>query len=158
MTDALHIRIDDLSGPEIQALLLEHLAHMHEITPAENVYALDLDRLRDPRITFFTAWDKHTLAGCGAVRELDATSGEVKSMRTPNALRGKGAGRAILNHIIETAKSRGYERLYLETGAHPAFEPAWRLYESAGFVRCEAFGDYAAGENNLFMVLELHPE
>ncbi|MGV3710827.1 MAG: GNAT family N-acetyltransferase [Gemmatimonas sp.] len=155
MNNSLHIRIDDLSGPEVQALLREHLANMHELTPAEHVYALDLDRLRDARITFWTAWDGAMLMGCGALREIDATSGEIKSMRTPDVARRRGAGRAILSHIIETARGRGYQQLYLETGGHPAFMPAWRLYESAGFEKCGAFGDYRAGENNLFMKLEL---
>ncbi|MBC8088817.1 MAG: GNAT family N-acetyltransferase, partial [Phycisphaerae bacterium] len=131
----MHIETDDLTRPEVLALLHEHLAHMHELSPPESVHALDVSKLRSPDITFWTVWEDNTLLGCGALRELDATHGEVKSMRTPNVLRRKGAGRAVLAHIIEVAKQRGYTRLNLETGSAEGFRPALRLYEDMGFVR-----------------------
>src|SRR3569833_2366366 len=106
----MRIDVDDLSRPEIHALLEEHLQNMRAITPPESVHALDLDRLRTPDITFWTVWDDATLLGCGALKELDAQHGEIKSMRTPSALRGRGAARAMLTHIIEVARSRGYAR------------------------------------------------
>lgn len=151
----MHIERDDLSRPEVQELLREHLAHMHTLSPPEGVNALDLDRLRAPEITFWTIWEESLLLGCGALRELSATHGEVKSMRTPEAQRGRGAGRAILTHIVAEGRKRGYRRLSLETGVHPAFTPAHTLYESFGFTYCGPFGDYKAGPYGIFMTLEL---
>src|SRR6185295_1579356 len=98
------IRIDDLQHPAIHALLNEHLQNMYELSPPESVHALDLDKLRGPDITFWTAWENDLLLGCGALFELNRKHGEIKSMRTPNAHRRKGAGRAILAHIIEVGK------------------------------------------------------
>jgi putative acetyltransferase len=151
----MHIEIDDLTRPEIHALLNEHLQHMYELSPPENVFALDLSRLRQPDITFWTAWEGVTLVGCGALKQLDGTHAEVKSMRTPNASRRKGAGRAILEHIIAVARERSYERLSLETGTASDFVPAHRLYASAGFVNCGPFGDYVEDPHSIFMTLNL---
>lgn len=151
----MHIEPDDLSRPAVQALLREHLDNMHAITPAAHVHALDLDRLRAPDISFWTVWDGAQLLGCGALRELSPSLGEIKSMRTPATLRRRGAGRAVLAHIVQTARARGYQRLSLETGSHPAFEPAHRLYRSAGFELCGAFGPYVAGPTSVFMSLDL---
>lgn len=151
----MHIEVDDLTRPEVLALLREHLANMHELSPRESVHALDVDKLRSPDITFWTAWDHTTLLGCGALRELDRTHGEVKSMRTPNVLRRRGAGRAILEHIVNVAKTRGYTRLSLETGSVEGFIPAQRLYESMGFTRSGAFGEYRDDGFKVFMTMEL---
>lgn len=151
----MQIEIDDLSRPAIHTLLNEHLQSMHALSPAKSVHALDLERLRAPGITFWSAWRDGQLLGCGALRELDPTHGEVKSMRTPSARRRSGAGRAILAHIIEVARTRGYQRLSLETGAVDAFKPAQTLYESVGFTRCGPFGDYASDPFSVFMTLRL---
>lgn len=151
----MDIRIDDLTHPAIHALLEEHLASMRAQSPAESVHALDLSKLRDPSITFWTAWDDDTLVGCGAVRELDATHGEIKSMRTPAALRRRGAGKAILQHIIDVARQRGYRRLSLETGSQDSFAAAHALYLGAGFVDTGPFGDYRPDRHSRFLTLEL---
>jgi putative acetyltransferase len=151
----MKIELDDLTRPAIHALLNEHLKNMYELSPADSVHALDLDKLRKPDITFWSAWEGPVLLGCGALKELDATHGEVKSMRTPAALRRKGAARAILAHIIAVAKSRGYTRLSLETGSIDAFKPAMRLYESAGFEYGGPFADYVEDTNSVFMSLRL---
>ena len=151
----MKIEIDDLSHPAIHELLNEHLQNMYELSPPESVHALDLEKLRKPEITFWCAWDGSLLLGCGALKELDRKHGEVKSMRTPAALRRKGAGRAILAHIIEVARSRAYERLSLETGAMEAFKPAQNLYESFGFTYCGPFGDYRDDPNSVFMTMRL---
>jgi putative acetyltransferase len=151
----MKIEIDDLSRPEIHALLDEHMQSMYDLSPPESVHALDLERLRSPEITFWSAWEGSLLLGCGALKELDRTHGEVKSMRTPSALRRRGAGRAILAHIIEVTRSRGYERLSLETGSMDAFSPAQRLYESFGFTYCGPFGGYVEDPNSVFMSLRL---
>ncbi|MBI3652217.1 MAG: GNAT family N-acetyltransferase [Acidobacteria bacterium] len=151
----MKIKVDNLQHPAIHALLNEHLQNMYELSPPESVHALDLEKLRAPGITFWTAWEDEILLGCGALKELDQKHGEIKSMRTPNAQRRKGAGRAILAHIIEVAKARGYERLSLETGAMEAFQPARKLYESFGFTYCERFGDYPDDPNSVFMTLRL---
>lgn len=151
----MHIRLDDLSGPEIRALLEEHLRNMHEISPPESVHALDIDKLRQPDITFWTAWSGSVLLGCGALREINPKHGEIKSMRTSLAHRGRGVARAVLNHIIQEARLRSYERLSLETGSMKAFEPAHRLYESFGFTDCSPFADYVEDPNSVFMTKRL---
>src|SRR6202171_5909248 len=126
---------------------------MYELSPPESVHALDLEKLRKPEITFWSAWEGSLLLGCGALKELDQKHGEVKSMRTPKALRRRGAGRVILAHVIEVARSRAYERLSLETGSNEAFKPAQRLYESFGFTYCGPFGEYPEHLNSVFMTL-----
>jgi putative acetyltransferase len=151
----MKIELDDLSRAAIHALLEEHLQGMHELSPPESVHALDLEKLRQPGITFWSAWEGPLLLGCGALKELDPGHGEVKSMRTPGAHRRRGAGRAILAHIVEVARSRSYERLSLETGSMEAFRPAQRLYESFGFTYCGPFGDYVEDPNSVFMTLRL---
>ena len=151
----MRIEIDDLTRPEIHALLNEHLRNMYEVSPPESVHALDLERLRKPEITFWSAWDGPVLLGCGALKELDHKHGEIKSMRTPPALRRRGAGRAILAHILRVARSRGYDRVSLETGSMAAFNPAQQLYESFGFTCCGAFGEYVEDPNSVFMTLRL---
>ena len=153
----MKIELDDLSRPAIQELLREHLRSMHALSPPESVHALDIDKLRRPEITFWSAWDDAVLLGCGALLELDRQHGEVKSMRTPEARRRTGAGRALLMHIVEVARARGYERLSLETGSMAAFVPAHRLYESAGFTRTGPFGAYTEDPHSIFMTLLLAP-
>ena len=125
------------------------------LSPPESVHALDLNELRRPDITVWSIWGGTVLLGCGALKGLDAKHGEVKSMRTPNSLRRRGAGRAVLAHIIGVARSRGYERLSLETGSVEAFLPAQRLYASAGFEYCGPFAGYAEDPNSVFMSLRL---
>jgi putative acetyltransferase len=149
------IRVDDLAGPEIRALLEEHLRNMHELSPPESVHALDLAALRKPDITFWTAWSQGELLGCGALKALDVMHGEVKSMRTAPARRRTGVGRALLEHIITEARTRSYARLSLETGSMQAFAPARRLYETFGFTYCGPFADYAADPNSVFMTRSL---
>lgn len=149
------IEVDDLTRPEVHALLNEHLQNMHALGPPESVHALDLDKLRQPGITFWSAWEGPLLVGCGALKELDARHAEVKSMRTPAAHRRRGAGRAILSHLIQEARSRGYERLSLETGTVDAFIPAHRLYQSFGFSFCGPFAGYVEDPNSVFMTLAL---
>src|SRR6202171_986813 len=128
---------------------------MYGLSRPESVHALDLEKLRKPGITFWSAWEGSLLLGCGALKELDRKHGEVKSMRTPTALRRKGAGRAILAHIIDVARSRAYERLSLETGSHEPFKPAQQLYEHSGFTYCGPFGEYVEEPNSVFMSLRL---
>ncbi len=152
---AMHIEVDDLSRPEVHALLNEHLSNMYELSPPEQVFALDVEKLRAPDITFWTVWDQNLLLGCGALKALSATEAEVKSMRTPSVLRRRGAARAVLSHIIEVALQRGYQTLSLETGTHPAFLPAHTLYQSFGFRFSGPFGSYQANPNSVFMSLQL---
>jgi putative acetyltransferase len=153
----MHIRIDDLEGPEIRALLEEHLRHMHSLSPPESVHALDLDALKRPEVTFWTVWSAPAggeLVGCGALKQIGPTHGEVKSMRTAETWRGKGVARAVLAHLIESARARGFERLSLETGSEPGFAPARALYEAFGFAYCRAFEGYedvADDPNSVFM-------
>ena len=151
----MQIQLDDPARPDVYALLDEHLRDMYELSPPESVHALDVNGLKGPEITFWTVRDGELLLGCGALKELAPTHGEIKSMRTPIALRRRGAGRAVLTQIIRVARQRGYQRLSLETGSMQAFAPAQRLYESFGFVCCAPFGDYKPDPNSLFMTLAL---
>jgi putative acetyltransferase len=151
----MEIRRDDLSGPEIRELLEEHLRSMRSISPPESVHALDLDGLRRPEVTFWTAWSGDELLGCGALKELDARHGEVKSMRTALRARRSGVARALLEHIIAVARSRGYDRLSLETGSQDAFAPARRLYEGFGFDYCPPFEGYVEDPHSVFMTIVL---
>jgi len=147
----MDIRLDDLSGPQIRTLLQDHLRNMHELSPPGSVHAMDIAKLRQPDVTFWTVWSGEELLGCGALRELTPRHGEVKSMRTAPPHRCRGAARTMLTHIIDEARRRSYDRLSLETGAMQAFEPAHRLYESFGFSYCSPFGDYVDDPNSLFM-------
>jgi putative acetyltransferase len=151
----MRIETDDLTRPDVIALLNEHLANMFELSPPESVHALDLGKLRQPEISFWTAWDDAGLLGCGALKELAPGHGEIKSMRTPAARRRTGAGRALLAHIVGVARERRYQRLSLETGSSDAFLPALKLYESAGFVRCGPFAGYVEDPHSVFMTLPL---
>jgi putative acetyltransferase len=152
---ALRIELDDLSRPAVHALLEEHLRHMYQLSPPEQVFALDLDRLRAPDVSFWTAWERDTLVGCGALKALSPTHGELKSMRTPAACRGRGAGRALLMHILGEARRRGYQRVSLETGSHPDFGPAQQLYRRFGFAPCGPFDSYLENPHSVFMSLLL---
>lgn len=152
---ALRILPDDLRGADVAALLQEHLDDMHRHSPPESVHALDLDKLRRPGITFWVVREDDALLGCGALKQLDPRHGEIKSMRTANAHRGRGVGAMMLEHIVAEARRRGYARLSLETGTPEAFDPARRLYARYGFVECGPFGDYATDPWSTFMTLEL---
>ncbi|MDE2369116.1 MAG: GNAT family N-acetyltransferase [Burkholderiales bacterium] len=151
----MEIRLDDLRGVPIRELLEEHLRDMHRHSPPESVHALDLDGLRRPEISFWTVWEGGELLGCGALKELDARHGEIKSMRTAAAHLRRGVGRRMLDHIVAEARRRGYARLSLETGSMAAFEPARRLYEDFGFELTEPFANYRPDPNSLFMTKAL---
>jgi putative acetyltransferase len=154
----MDIRLDDLRGPEIRDLLAEHLRNMHELSPPESVHALDLEALRHPSITFWTAWSGSDLLGCGALKELERSHGEIKSMRTANSHRRSGVARAILQRILAEARARAYVRLSLETGSQPQFLPARRLYEGFGFATCGPFADYIEDPNSVFMTRRIVEE
>lgn len=149
------IRRDDLAGPQVQALLAEHLDDMYATSPAESVHALDLAALRAPDIVFFSAWDGATLLGCGALRDLGDGHLEIKSMRSTRQARGRGTGTAILQHLLAEAVRRGATRVSLETGTEDYFEAARRLYLKHGFEECPPFGDYRVDPNSVFMTRTL---
>ena len=151
----LEFRIDDLQGEAIRALVARHLHGMHENSPPESVHALDLSGLRNAAVTFWSVWDGDTLAGMGALKQMDGTRGEIKSMRVADAYLGKGVGRAMLNHILGEARRRGMTSLWLETGSAPAFVPALSLYEKAGFTRCGPFEGYVEDPFSIFMTMTL---
>ena len=151
----MRIVLDDLTGPEITNLIGEHLRNMHQLSPPESIHALGLEKLRQPDITFWTVWEGNELMGCGALKELDAQHGEIKSMRTATAHLRKGVASAMLRHLLDEARRRGYRRVSLETGAGAAFEPARQLYARHGFEPCEPFGDYVLDPNSVFMTMEL---
>ena len=151
----MEIRVDDLRGPEIARLLQEHLDSMKLLSPPGSVHALDPGKLRQPDITFWCAWQDNELLGCGALKELDAAHGEIKSMRTAIAHLRQGVAAKMLEHIIEEARRRKYRRLSLETGTAQAFAPAHRLYAQLGFEPCGTFGGYIDDPHSVFMTKTL---
>ena len=149
------VREADPADPAVEALSRLHLAEMHASTPVEFAFALDASGLAAPDVSLFGAWVGDELAGLGALKALDAAHGEIKSMRTAPAFVRQGVAQAILDHLLATARGRGYTRVSLETGTGPTFHPAIALYERSGFVPSEPFGDYAPSEHNRFLTLAL---
>jgi putative acetyltransferase len=151
----MQIRSDDLRAPEVAALLRAHLEYCRSSSPPESVHALDLDGLRAPGVTLWTAWEGAGLLGCAALKELDPLHGEIKSMHTAAQHRGRGVAVALLTHLIDEARSRRYQRLSLETGSMAAFAPARALYARFGFINCGPFGDYRLDPNSIYMTRDL---
>ena len=151
----MEIKLDDLTDKRSIALVNLHLASMAENTPHESMHALDVSGLRQKNITFFSVWENDDIMGCGALKELCSLHGEVKCMRTADKHLKKGIARAMLQHVINESKLRGYQHLSLETGSSDAFLPARRLYESFGFTYCEPFDQYVEDPNSRFMTLQL---
>ena len=149
------IRADDLSGPEVVTLLREHLESVALHSPPESVHALDLEGLRAPEVDFWSAWLGSELMGCGALKELNASHGELKSMRTAASHLRKGVAAAILEHMMNVARKRAYRRLSLETGSMEAFAPARSLYARFGFKPCGPFANYVEDPYSVFMTREL---
>lgn len=147
----MEIKVDDLSGVQVKALIAEHLQGMAADSPPESIHALNLDGLKKPEITFWCAWEGDDLLGCGAIKELDSEHAELKSMRTASAHLRKGVARKILAHIMDVAVERGYKRISLETGSMDSFIPARKMYEDFGFEYCEPFADYILDPNSTFM-------
>jgi putative acetyltransferase len=152
---AITIKTDDIRGAHTIALLEAHRQSMFEHSPPECVFALDLDGLRQPEVTLWSAWEGEDLLGCGALKELGAHQAEIKSMRTAADHLRKGVAAKLLQHIIAVARSRGYTQLYLETGPVAAFAPARALYERQGFATCGPFADYVEDPYSVFMCLDL---
>jgi putative acetyltransferase len=148
---AITFRVDDLSGAGTQALVARHLRGMYENSPAESVHAFDLSKLKQPGVTFWSAWVGDEVVGMGALKQLDARRGEIKSMRVSDAWLGRGVGRAMLGHIVREAQLMGLTSLWLETGSTDAFMPALKLYETAGFTRCGPFDAYVEDPFSVFM-------
>lgn len=152
----MKIIVDDLRGPEIAALLEAHLELMRSQSPPESVHALDLESLRAPEITFWTAWEGDDLLGCGALKQLPQPGeGEIKSMHTAKAARGRGIAAQLLSHLEAHAKDLGLTRLNLETGSQDGFAPARNMYAKFGYQECPPFGDYAEDPNSTFMTKSL---
>lgn len=150
----MDIRQDDPTAPHVADLLAYHLRDLRSVM-SEFAFALDASALADPSITFWTIWDGTALAGFVALKELDPTHGEVKSMRVAPTFLGKGIGRTLLNHIVAKAQRRQYRRISLETGTAPLHQPAVALYRSTGFVPCDAFADYRPSPHNQFFARDL---
>jgi putative acetyltransferase len=151
------IEEDDPRREDVSALLVRHLSFARAVTPPEGVFALDLTGLLDPAITFYSLREDGDLLGVGALKQLDPAHAEIKSMHTAAAARGRGVGRAMVDHLVAVAAARGVRRISLETGAQAAFEPARALYASAGFVPCGSFADYPDSGTSAFMTLVVDP-
>ncbi len=151
------VKPGDFSDERVRALLIRHLEGMHANSPPGHVFALDWSALQRPEISFYALWEGEELLGVGALKELEPGAGEIKSMRTADAHLRKGAGAAMLEHLIAEARRRGYRRLSLETGSGPAFEPALKLYRKYGFTEGGAFDGYEKSPFNQFLHLDLAP-
>ena len=151
MASEFLIRKDDLTGTAVAALLRLHLDEMHKWSPPESVHALPIERLRAADVTFYSLWQGEQLAACGALKQINPAHGELKSMRAHPAFRGRGAGRAMLDHLLGEARRRGYARVSLETGRPEAFRAARQLYQANGFAACPPFGDYVADDFSICM-------
>ncbi len=151
----LVIAPDDPRAGDVRALLERHLAFADATTPPEDIHALDIDALVDPAVSFFSYRVSGELLGVGALKRLDATHAEIKSMHTAEAARGRGVGRAMVEHLLGVARAGGFHRVSLETGAGPAFAPARRLYAGAGFAPCGPFGPYLSSPNSAYMTRSL---
>jgi putative acetyltransferase len=152
---AIALSIDDPADPEIRALLERHLTFAREVTPAGGVFALDVEALRGPEVTFFCARQGGRLLGVVALQELETDHGELKSMHTVEEARRQGVGRALVAHVLEVARDRGYRRVSLETGNFPAFAPARALYGRCGFTACAPYGPYVGSETSACMTISL---
>jgi putative acetyltransferase len=155
MIQGLTITEDDLAAEDVRALIALHLSGMHAESPACKVHALPLEKLRQPGVTFYAVRVHGQLAAIGAIKQLDDAHGELKSMRAAPEWRGKGVGEAMLVHLLEVVRARGYARVSLETGRTEAFAPAVALYRKHGFEECEAFGDYVVDEFSWCLALAL---
>ncbi len=149
------IAVDDPRAADVYALLQQHLEYAVSTTQPENVHALDIERLLSPDITMFSVREGGALLGVGALKQLDEDHFEIKSMHTATSARRRGVGRALVDHLVDTAISRGARQVSLETGSQEAFAPARKLYATCGFVPCGAFGDYPAKATSTFMTLPL---
>ena len=151
----MHIKTDDLTGTKIRALLTLHLGDAYKNSPPDSVYALDIKALQKPNISFWSVWEDGALLGCGALKQISPSHGEIKSMRTDARALSRGVGSKVLTHIIGQAKARGYARLSLETGNNEPYAPARALYSKFGFTVCGPFADYTLSGFSVFMTLEL---
>ena len=151
------IAADSPAAPDVRALLARHLEFTTATSPPEDMHALDADRLLDPAVTFFSFRAGGELLGVGALKRLDGQHAELKSMHTVAAARGRGIGRAMVEHLIGVARERGYRRVSLETGSMAEFAPARALYARAGFSPCAPFGDYRPSRHSTFMTMALDP-
>ena len=144
-----------LDDPRVQALLVHHFHTARGQTGPESAHALDLGGLNAPEIQFWSAWEGDCVIAVGALKHLSESHGEVTSMHTDLSHRRKGAGSAVLRHIIEAGPQMGLSRLSLETGAWPYFHAAREFYKRHGFVDCPPFGNYISDPNSVFMTLKL---
>ncbi len=151
----LVIEADDPRADDVQALLDAHLVFASAVTPPGHVHALAVDALLDPAITFFSARRDGELLGVGAIRRLDASHGELKSMHVVEAARGQGVGRAMVDHLLAVASERGFTRVSLETGTYRAFAAARELYTAVGFRPCPPFAYYTDNIFSTCMTIEL---
>lgn len=155
ITAELVIEAEGISRPDMRALVTEHFEELVAMAAPESSHALELDAFANPDLTLFGVRRQGQLLGCGALKELDAAAGELKTMRVVAEVRGAGVGGAILDYLVAEAAQRGYQVVYLETGSEPFFEPAHALYHSRGFVECGPFADYLLDPHSVFMRREL---
>ena len=142
INDIVRIHEGGLEHPAVIALVRQHLASAAEHSPPESVHALGLERLKQPGLRFYTAWQGDELAAMGAVKRLAADPAELKSMRTVDAFQRRGIAATMLRHLLQVAADMGCTRVSLETGSMDAFAPARALYARFGFIACAPFGDY----------------
>jgi putative acetyltransferase len=137
--------------PDLSLLFERHTADMHADTPPESIHMMDKGALAAPGIRFFVLRDEGQALAMGAVKRIDATHGEIKSMHVLTEARGRGLSKAMLDHLEAAARADGFTRLSLETGVQPTFVAARALYARAGFVDCPPFEGYWDDPNSVFM-------
>jgi len=138
---------------DIQSLISVHKAFCEAVSPPEACHAVTTDA---PEVSDFRYWlarDGDEVLGCIALKQLGDHHGEVKTMHVLESGRGKGAGKALVQRLINEARKIGMTRLSLETGTNPPFAASRALYAQFGFAPCEPFAGYFQHPFSYFMTL-----
>ncbi|MEL7166064.1 MAG: GNAT family N-acetyltransferase [Pseudomonadota bacterium] len=149
--DTLTISQVSATDADVSALLLRHEALMRAGSPEESCHVMDPATLDAAGVTLLAARSDTHLLGVGGLIVIEPHHGEIKSMHTTPAARGRGVGRAILVALIDLAQSRNLTRLSLETGTDDSFAAARALYHGEGFIPCPPFGSYKFDPLSAFM-------
>ena len=145
--------VGNFDNPEVNELLVKHFIELRSVSPEGSTHVLDINALKDPTIKFWSLWEDNTLVGSGALKFLDKSHGEFKSIRVNDKSRNKGNGIKVVNHLINEAKKLNIKRLSLETGAGDFFLPARKLFLTCNFRVCGPFSHYVDDVNSVYMDL-----
>ena len=140
---------------EVNELLTKHFIELRSVSPEGSTHVLDIPGLKVASIKFWSLWENEELIGCGALKFLDKSHGEFKSIRVADKFRKKGFGIKIINHLISEAKKLNIKKLSIETGSGSFFMPARKLFEKTGFKPCEPFAHYKKDPNSCYFSLNI---